>query len=61
MCNLSEGGVAIGWINLPSGNQKRFWRDDPEQAALIGARIGRRNTGQLSTPRIKAVPLSRTS
>jgi hypothetical protein len=28
-----------------SGSQKRFWRDDPEQAALIGARIGRRNTG----------------
>jgi hypothetical protein len=24
-------------------------------------RIGRRNTGQLSTPRLKAVPRSRTS
>jgi hypothetical protein len=34
---------------------------DPEQAAFIGARIGRRNTGQLSTPRIKAAPLSRIS
>jgi hypothetical protein len=35
--------------------------DDPQQAALIGARIGRRNTGQLSTPRLKPAPLSRNS
>src|SRR4029077_8403817 len=31
------------------------------RGALIGARIGRRNTGQLSTPRIKPAPLSRSS
>jgi hypothetical protein len=44
--------IVVGAIRHPA-NQKRFWRD-PEQAALIGARIGPLDTRQLSTPRINS-------